>query len=128
MDPQFDGMIFQTHAAELHRRRRHPLPPFQILDARSLAEHRQGHVPGATPVAGQDLARLLPGPTGRIELIVVGQGPGDPRVREVSVALLRLGARRVVELTDGMLGWELAGYEVAGEPESRDSRDSRDSR
>ncbi len=109
MDPQFDGVIFQTYPAELHRRLRYPFPPFKILDARSRDEFRLGHVPGAIPVAGLDLAVIFPKNSGRIELFVIGKGPGDPRVREVSLALLELGAHRIVELTGGMFEWERSG-------------------
>jgi rhodanese-related sulfurtransferase len=109
MDPQFDGVIFQTYPAELKRRLRYPFPPFKILDARSRDEFRSGHIPGAIPVAGQDLARVFPKESGRIELFVIGKGPGDPRVREVSLALLELGAHRIVELTGGMFEWERSG-------------------
>jgi rhodanese-related sulfurtransferase len=109
MDPQFDGVIFQTYPAELHRRLRYPFPPFKILDARSRDEFRLGHVPGAIPVAGLDLAVIFPKDSGRIEFFVIGKGPGDPRVREVSLALLELGAHRIVELTGGMFEWERSG-------------------
>jgi rhodanese-related sulfurtransferase len=109
MDPQFDGVIFQTYPAELQRRLRYPFPPFKILDARSPEEFRLGHVPGAIPVAGRDLAAIFPKEGGRIELFVVGKGPGDPRVRAVSLALLELGAHRIVELTGGMFEWSRSG-------------------
>jgi rhodanese-related sulfurtransferase len=112
MDPQFDGVIFQTHPAELNRRLRYPFPPFKVLDARSRDEFRRGHVPGAIPVAGVDLATVFPRESGRIELFVVGKGPLDPRVRAVSLGLLDLGAHRIVELTGGMFEWERAGYET----------------
>src|SRR5436305_4811259 len=115
MDPQFDGVIFQTHPAELHRRLHYPFPPFKILDVRSRDEFRRGHVPGAIAVAGQDLTAVFPKESGRIELFVVGKGPLDPRVREVSLALLHLGAHRIVELTGGMFEWERSGHETAYE-------------
>src|SRR5262249_6580995 len=111
MDPQFDGVIFQTHAAELHRRLHYPFPPFQILDVRSRDEFRRGHLPGALRAGAEDLSAVLP-KEGRIELFVVGRGPGDPRVRELSRELLRLGAHRVVELTGGIHEWERAGHEM----------------
>jgi rhodanese-related sulfurtransferase len=119
MDPQFDGVIFQTHPAELHRRLHYPFPPFKILDARSWDEFRRGHVPGAIVVTGTDLATLLPQDGSRVELFVVGRGPGDPRVREVSLALLRLGAHRIVELTGGMFEWERSGHETEFERANR---------
>ncbi|HXO21380.1 MAG TPA: rhodanese-like domain-containing protein, partial [Thermoanaerobaculia bacterium] len=69
MDPQFDGMIFQTHAAELDRRRRYPFPPFLVLDVRSPEEFGHGHIPGAVAGTG-DLASVFPG--GRLEVVVAG--------------------------------------------------------
>ena len=39
----------------------------------------------------------------------MGSGPEDPATRRVSLALRRLGAHRVVELTNGMAEWKLAG-------------------
>jgi rhodanese-related sulfurtransferase len=119
MDPQFDGVIFQTHSAELHRRLHYPFPPFKILDVRTEDEFRRGHVPGAILATGRDLAALLPKEGGRIELFVVGKGPGDPRVREVSLALLHLGAHRIVELTGGMYEWERSGHETEYERGAR---------
>jgi len=112
MDPQFDGVIFQTHSAELHRRLHYPFPPFKILDARTDDEFRRGHLPGAILASGQDLAAVLAKETGRIEIFVVGSVPGDPRVREVSLALLQLGAHRIVELTGGMREWKRSGHEM----------------
>src|SRR4051794_20862406 len=119
MDPQFDGVIFQTYSAELHRRLHYPFPPFKVLDVRTEDEFRRGHVPGAVRVTGQDLPALLPKEGGRIELFVVGKGPGDPRVRETSLALLDLGAHRIVELTGGMYEWERSGHETEYERGAR---------
>lgn len=120
MDPHFDGVIFKTHAAELARRLRHPFPPFAVLDARSPAEHGSGHVPGARLASLDGLAQGLPPGTGPgTEFFVVGEGLEDPRVRPVSLALKKLGAHRVVELTGGMVEWRRTGFEVeAGVPKA----------
>jgi rhodanese-related sulfurtransferase len=109
VDPQFDGMIFQTHAAELKRRLRFPVPPFRVIDVRPAAEFSRGHIPGAVPSSSISPASLLSEANGRLEIFVVGRGPGDPEVREASLSLLQAGAHRVVELTGGMLEWELQG-------------------
>ncbi len=110
MDPHFEGVIFQTHAAELRRRLARSSPPFVVVDVRPQAEYRGGHMPGAVWGGHLDFARAVP-EIGRpgTEVYVVGGGPEDPMTREASLALRRLGARRVVELTGGMVEWELAG-------------------
>jgi ArsR family transcriptional regulator len=106
MDPHFDGVIFQTHAAELARRLGRPFPPLFVLDVRPEEAFAAGHVPGALALAAADLAGTLPAGAGSTtELFVVGRGPGDPAVRELSLALRRLGAERVVELSGGMHEW-----------------------
>jgi rhodanese-related sulfurtransferase len=110
VDPQFDGMIFQTHAAELARRLRFPSPPFRVVDVRPPAAFERGHIPGAVSAAAVSPVSLLAAaPNGRLEIFVVGRGPGDPEVREASLALLHAGAHRVVELTGGMIEWEIEG-------------------
>jgi len=43
---------------------------------------------------------------------VIGSGPQDPAIRRVSLSLRRLGAHRVVELTNGMAEWTRAGGSV----------------
>src|SRR5687767_9096495 len=103
MDPHFDGVIFQTHAAELHRRLQRPHPPFAVVDVRSGEERAGGTVPGAR--AAGDLGALPEGVAASSELFVVGSGPDDKRVRDASLRLRTLGARRVVELTGGMHEW-----------------------
>lgn len=113
MDPHFDGVIFQTYPEELARRLDRPFPPYRVLDVRPRSEWLDGHLPGALPVDPAQLAEH-DGATG--ELIVVGIGPGDSRVRQASLALLEGGARRIVELAGGMLAWrDMGGQEERGE-------------
>jgi rhodanese-related sulfurtransferase len=109
MDPQTDGMIFQTHAAELARRLRFATPPFRVIDVRPAAAFAGGHIPGAVSSASMTPATFAVESGGRIEIFVVGEGPGDPETRQASLALLHAGARRVVELTGGMVEWALDG-------------------
>lgn len=109
MDPHFDGVIFKTHAAELMRRIRRPHPPFCVVDARWRGDYEDGHIPGAFPAGPDGLAALPPDTAERTEFFVVGGEPEDPAMRRTSLALRRLGARRVVELTGGMVEWRLAG-------------------
>jgi rhodanese-related sulfurtransferase len=120
MDPHFDGVLFKTHAAELQRRLRYPFPPFRVLDVRPREEHLRGHIPGALSVSPAQLAASLPEELrGRLELIVVGEGPGDLAVREASLALMRQGAHRIVEFPGGMYEWDLAGYGTEGDESAR---------
>ena len=112
MDPHFDGVIFKTHAAELMRRLHRPHPPFRVVDARWRGEYDDGHIQGAFPAGPDGLSTLPPGATERTEFFVVGSEPEDPAMRRASLALRRLGARRVVELTGGMVEWRLAGGPV----------------
>jgi len=120
MDPHFDGVIFKTHAAELIRRVRRPFPPFCVVDARWRGDYEEGHIPGAYPAGPDGPAALPPGTTERTEFFAVGSVPEDPAMRQVSLALRRLGARRVVELTGGMVEWRLAAgpIEAGGQPKA----------
>jgi Rhodanese-like domain len=112
MDPHFDGVIFKTHAAELMRRRQRSYPPFCVVDARWRGDYEDGHIPDAFPAGPDGPASLPPGTTPGTEFFVVGSGAEDPAMRKASLALRRLGARRVVELTGGMVEWRLAGGPV----------------
>ena len=114
MDPHFDGVIFKTHAGELRRRISRPFPPFRVIDARWRGDYDRGHIPGAIPGRPEDLNALPAGTDERTEFFVVGDGPEDPVMRQASLALRRLGARRVVELTGGMVEWRLGGGDIEG--------------
>ncbi|HEX5758980.1 MAG TPA: rhodanese-like domain-containing protein [Thermoanaerobaculia bacterium] len=123
MDPHFDGVIFQTHGAELQRRLKAPWPPFVVLDVRPEEEFAKGHIPGAVWAGHLDLPRAVPSlGEKRVELIVVGSDPEDPMIRVASAALRERGAKRVVELTGGMVEWELAGGPVEGDEAGRGER------
>ncbi len=77
MDPHFDGVIFQTHAAELIRRLRRPFPPFCVVDARWRGDFDQGHIPGAYAAGPDGLTALPPGTnTGRRS----SSSAADPRI------------------------------------------------
>lgn len=118
MDPHFHGVIFQTHAAELRRRIARTSPPFVVVDVRPEKDYRRGHIPRAVWGGHLDFARAAPAlaQPGN-EVFVVGSAHEDPMIREASLALRRLGARRVVELTGGMVEWADAGgsLETGGE-------------
>ena len=113
MDMHFEGVIFQTHAAELHRRLAFPHPPFRILDVRPAEQWAAGHIPGAVTLAPAGRAPGLPaGADARTELFIVGEDPDDPAVRASSLALKALGARRLVEVPGGMAEWRDLGYPI----------------
>lgn len=109
MDPHFDGVIWKTHAGELKRRIQRPLPPYCIVDARWRGAYDEGHIPGAVSILPEDLKAFPEGATAHTELFVLGEGAEDPAMRKASLALRRLGAHRVVELTGGMVEWRRAG-------------------
>jgi rhodanese-related sulfurtransferase len=112
MDPHFDGVIFQTHPAELARRMRSPRPPFLILDVRSAEQRSRGTIAGAVALRSTDLEALPPGTDAKTELIVVGHDLADKEVRRTTNRLRELGAHRVVELTGGMYEWEHFGLPI----------------
>jgi rhodanese-related sulfurtransferase len=117
MDPHFEGVIFKTHSGEVRRRIDRPFPPFRILDVRPRADWERGHIPGALSAPAGGVTSFPEGAPARIEYIVVGTEPEDPAMRAASLALKRLGAHRVVEMTGGMVEWEMAGGPI--ERESR---------
>ena len=106
MDMHFDGVVFQTHAGELHRRLAHAHPPFAVLDLRDAEAWAGGHIPGARNVSVDALDQGLPeGTTPTTEFFLVGAGPTDPAPRDASLALGRQGATRRVEFPGGMQEW-----------------------
>jgi rhodanese-related sulfurtransferase len=113
MDPHFDGVIFQTHPAELARRIRSPRPPFLIIDVRSAEDRSRGTIAGAAAHRSTDLETLPDGTGASTEFFVVGKNLDDPEVRRTTQRLRELGALRVVELTGGMYEWEQFGFPVA---------------
>lgn len=116
MDPHFQGVIFKTHAGELIRRIKRPVPPCCIIDIRWRGAYDEGHIPGAVSILPENLKTLPEGATEHTELFVVGEGAEDPGMRAASLTLRRLGAHRVVELTGGMVEWRRAGGPVEAGP------------
>ena len=116
MDPHFDGVIFHTHAAELHRRLAHAHPPHRVLDVRPRGEYEAGHIPGAVSVPAGDAAGLGTALPAGTEAYVVAADPWDPAAETASRTLLAAGARRVVVLTGGMEEWRARGLPVESRP------------
>ena len=93
--------VTPTALAEAMRAKQAP----QILDVRSAAEYRAGHIPGAVhmpfwllPFRAQAL------PLAREEPVIVYCGHG-PRARMARTALERHGFRRVILLRGHMRAW-----------------------
>jgi rhodanese-related sulfurtransferase len=110
MDMHFDGIIFQSHASELARRLRFEHPPRVVLDVRRKAAFAAGHIPGSVRVQADKPGQGLPdGGAAGVEVFVVSDDPTDPRVREASLVLKRLGATRVVEIPGAVAEWKQLG-------------------
>ena len=113
MDPHYDGVIFQTHAAEMIRRLSTSFPACRVLDVRATGEFASGHIPGALCVSSDKLELTLPaGLDLGGEVFVVGAAAGDPAIRQASLALMAHGASRIVELPGGMMEWLEAGGRI----------------
>jgi hydroxyacylglutathione hydrolase len=79
--------------------------PPQILDVRSAAEYRAGHIPGAVHMPFWLLpfrAHTLPLAPGETVIVYCGHGP---RAQMARVALERHGFRRVILLRGHMSAW-----------------------
>ncbi len=109
MDMHFEGVIFHTHADELARRLGHAFPAFSILDVRPRADHGKSRIPGSVSIDPEHLESLPSGTNEATEIFVVGSGHTDRAVRSAALALKRLGARRVVEVTGGYYEWRRRG-------------------
>jgi rhodanese-related sulfurtransferase len=109
MDPHFDGVIFKTHSGEVRRRLTKPFPPFRIIDVRPRADWERSRIPGSVSAPEDGIISFPEGTDAHTEYLVVGRQPEDPAMRKASLALKDLGAHRVVEMTGGMVEWEMAG-------------------
>ena len=113
MDPHYNGVIFQTHGAEMIRRLRTSFPAYQVLDVRSSSDFANGHIPGALNIEADRLELTVPKALELGgELFVIGTTLGDPAIRQASLALMAHGAPRIVELPGGMMEWRQAGGRI----------------
>jgi rhodanese-related sulfurtransferase len=81
-----------------------------IVDARTPEEYARGCIPGAWSVPGGELALRIPELVGRPDTTVVVHCGGRTRSYLGVESLRRLALpNRVVALTNGTMGWELAG-------------------
>jgi len=110
MDMHFDGIIFQSHASELARRLRFEHPPRVVLDVRREAAFAAGHIPGSVRVRPDKPGQGLSSDgAADVEIFIVSDDPTDPRVREASLELKKLGATRVVEIAGAVAEWRQLG-------------------
>ena len=54
----------------------------------------------------------------KYEIIIIGTGPGDRTVRAASLELQAAGARRIVEVTGGMIEWGRSNLPLSSAPAS----------
>jgi rhodanese-related sulfurtransferase len=98
-------------AAEL-REQQDSGSPLVILDVRTDAEFRRGHIPGAVHIPYNELAgRLGEIPDSSSETIVVYCAVG-PRARRAERTLSQNGFGHIVHLNGGFLAWEDAGQPI----------------
>ena len=110
MDMHYDGVIYQGYAMELARRLQHSHPPFQIIDVRDDDARSTGSIPGSVGLQPGELQDALPqGTTPTTEFFIVGDGPLDERVRQMTLELRERGALRCVEISGGMIEWRQSG-------------------
>lgn len=111
MDPHFDGVIFQTHVAELHRRTGRSFPGVAVIDVRPSSAFAAGHIAGA--ISAPEAAGGISGQVaGAPDVVIVGEEPEDPRVRRATLDLRQAGVGRITELAGGMHAWREAGLPV----------------
>jgi rhodanese-related sulfurtransferase len=84
-----------------------------IVDVRTSAEFRRGHVPGAINAPVQTLTRVPAALAQAVpdEPLVVYCGHG-PRAMMARALLHRLGFREVTLLEGHMAGWRRAGFRI----------------
>jgi hydroxyacylglutathione hydrolase len=84
-----------------------------VLDVRSTAEYRQGHIPGAIHVPAQRLLLSLENVPRDRPLFVHCAGGGRSNV--ASSVLRNVGFHDVADVEGGFSAWEAAGYAVESE-------------
>ena len=87
-------------------------PPL-VLDVRSDAEWRAGHIPGAIHIPFSDFARRRAEVPMNRDVVV--HCAIAPRARKSEKMLISIGHQRVIHLTGGFLAWQDDGLEIVYE-------------
>jgi rhodanese-related sulfurtransferase len=105
-------LTFQADVSDVHASLESGSPGFVLLDSRSEAAWRQGHIPGARhlPTAG------IPARAGQlldpaVPVITYCWGPGCDGATRAALALAQLGYR-VKEMIGGIEYWTREGFTV----------------
>lgn len=96
--------------AEVQRLLGAEAPPL-LLDVRSEAEFRAGHIPGAVHIPHTEVAARI-GEIRVPEAGVVVYCQKGPRARSAEQTLREHGVERVLHLQDGFSAWQAAGLPV----------------
>jgi phage shock protein E len=104
------GGVSSVNVSEVETLRSAAAPPM-VLDVRSEAEYRAGHIAGAIHVPHDELAARM-GEIAVPEGGVIVYCQKGPRARKAEQVLLEHGVARVMHLEDGFSAWEAAGLPV----------------
>ncbi|HUH56725.1 MAG TPA: rhodanese-like domain-containing protein [Rhodanobacter sp.] len=107
------GFAFETDCWDTHDALRQQEPGFVLVDARSPAHYRRGHVPGAVNIPHGKIieSRLAKYPAETL-FVVYCAGPHCNGAARAAVRLARLG-RPVKLMAGGITGWIDEGFELA---------------
>lgn len=91
---------------------------FTLVDARSLVEFSEAHIPGAVSMPANTVAAALPKLVKAKErtLIFYCNGPNCTKSTKAAKAAAGLGYTSVLEYKEGMPGWGMAGQKTEGKP------------
>lgn len=105
----------ETDCWDVHELLQQGETPFTLVDARSPAAYREGHVPGAVRPDRARLDEFVGGYPSEREFVVYCTGPQCNGADKVAAELASLG-RRVRTMLGGMWGWRENGFaECAGD-------------
>jgi rhodanese-related sulfurtransferase len=91
--------------------------PHVLIDARSAADAASGHIQGAVTLQAplsKAALKMLPPATQKAPLIVY-DGRGGDQAETLATALIKAGQKNVLVLSEGMIGWQAAGYAIVSD-------------